>query len=221
MSEKEEDKQQQNVASEVEDKEQQTADAAEAQTKATAKADQATVDDKPAEETVDVPDSDAQPVDNAAADNADSAKLAELQAKIDKMHNDYLLLYADFQNYKKRTLKEKSDLIKSAGESIFVNMLPLIDDVERALQSIDKADAIDGVKEGVELIHNKFTSFLSQNGVKPIEAKDQKFDTELHEAIAQMPAPTPDKKDVVIDCTQKGYTLNDKVIRFAKVVVAK
>lgn len=168
-------------------------------------------------------------VDDAAAETDKKADetdevdndLAELQKKCDTLHNDYLRLYADFDNYKKRTLKEKSDLIKSAGENIFNNLLPLIDDFERAQKAMDGATDVESVKEGVNLIYNKFISFLSQNGVKQIETEGKEFNTDFHEAIAKIPAPTDELKGKVVDCTQKGYTLNEKVIRYAKVVIGE
>lgn len=148
-------------------------------------------------------------------------EIDELKQKCETMHNDYLRLYADFENYKKRTLKEKSELIKSAGENIFTDLLPLIDDFERAEKAMKEATEVDAVKEGMQLIYNKFVKFLEQKGVKEIQTEAQGFDTDFHEAIAKIPAPTDDLKGKVIDCTQKGYTLNEKVIRYAKVVVGE
>ncbi|MBO4529168.1 MAG: nucleotide exchange factor GrpE [Paludibacteraceae bacterium] len=150
-----------------------------------------------------------------------TAELESLKEKCETLHNDYLRLYADFDNYKKRALKDKADLIKSAGENIFNNMLPLIDDFERALKAMENATEVSSVKEGVDLIYGKFLNFLSQNGVKPIETEAKEFDTDFHEAIAKIPAPSEDMKGKIIDCTQKGYMLNEKVIRYAKVVVGE
>lgn len=158
---------------------------------------------------------------NAGESTDNKAELDALKEKCETMHNDYLRLYADFDNYKKRALKDKAELIKSAGENIFNNILPLIDDFERALKAMETADNVDSVKEGVDLIYNKFVNFLSQNGVKPIDTESKDFDTDFHEAIAKIPAPTEDLKGKVIDCTQKGYMLNEKVIRYAKVVVGE
>lgn len=146
-------------------------------------------------------------------------KMTELEEKCKKQHDEYLRLYAEFDNYRKRTLKEKSDLIKSGGENVIVGLLPLIDDFERAVKSMEDAYSISAVKEGVSLIYNKFQSFLQSQGVKEIETEGQPFDTEFHEAITTIPAPSEDMKGKVMDCTQKGYTLNEKVIRYAKVVV--
>jgi molecular chaperone GrpE len=128
---------------------------------------------------------------------------------------------AEFDNYRKRTLREKADLIKSGGESALTALLPVVDDFERALQTIRAAENIDAVKEGIEFIYNKFISYLSQQGVKPIETEDKPFDTGLFEAVATIPAPADDKKGKVLDSVQTGYMLYDKVIRHAKVVVGE
>lgn len=149
------------------------------------------------------------------------AELETLKEKCETMHNDYLRLYADFDNYKKRALKDKAELIKSAGENIFNNILPLVDDFERAMKAMENATEVASVKEGVDLIYGKFLSFLSQNGVKVIETEAKDFDTDFHEAIAKIPAPSEEMKGKIIDCTQKGYMLNEKVIRYAKVVVGE
>ena len=121
---------------------------------------------------------------------------------------------AEFDNYRKRTLREKSELIKNGGESALTHLLPVVDDFERALQNIRSAEDIKAVTEGVELIYSKFMSYLSHQNVKPIDA-------ETSEAVAMIPAPEPDMKGKVLDCVQTGYTLNDKVIRHAKVVVGE
>lgn len=132
----------------------------------------------------------------------------------------YLRLMAEYDNYRKRTIKEKSDLIKNGGEKILIGLLPVIDDFQRALENIDNAKDLDAVKEGVDLIYQKFMSFLAQNGVKPLEALGKPFDSDLYEAVAAVPAQEEDQKGKVIDSIQTGYTLHDKVIRHAKVVVA-
>ena len=149
---------------------------------------------------------------------AESA-LDEMIEKYNKLNDSHLRLMADFENYKKKTGKEKSDLIKYGGETIFINMLPIIDDFERAIAHLPEGD--DPVKEGVLLIHSKFIKFLEQNGVKPIETADATFDTDYHEAVTMFPAADESQKGKIIDCTQKGYMFHDKVIRFAKVVVAQ
>lgn len=145
----------------------------------------------------------------------------DLQQKCDDLNDKNLRLMAEFDNYRKRTLKEKADLIKNAGERIFKDMLPLIDDFERAIQAMDATDDVTAVKEGVELIYNKFITFLNSNGVQTIPTENEAFDVDVHEAITTFPAQTEEMKGKVIDCTSKGYTLNDKVIRFAKVVVGE
>ncbi|MEG0948036.1 MAG: nucleotide exchange factor GrpE [Bacteroidales bacterium] len=148
-------------------------------------------------------------------------RCAEMEKKYNDMHNDYLRLMADFDNFRKRTLREKADLLKNGGEGALKNLLPVIDDFERALSALESSDDINAVKEGVELIYNKFKGYLEANGVKEIPATGEDFDTEIHEAITTFPAPTPEQKGKVIDCMTKGYKLNDKVIRFAKVVVGE
>lgn len=150
-----------------------------------------------------------------------TAEIEELQAQIEKQKDDYIRLMAEFDNFRRRTLREKADLIKTGGESCMKAILPVIDDFERALQAVEKSDDIDALKEGVNLIYNKFRSFLNSNGVKEMETIGEEFDPDKHEAIAQIPAPAPEQKGKIIDCTQKGYTLNDVVIRFPKVVVAQ
>lgn len=148
-------------------------------------------------------------------------KKDSLEAKYKELNDSYLRLMAEFDNYRKRTLREKADLIKSGGESVLVNLLPVVDDLERAMETIRSADNVEAVAQGVELIYNKFHNYLNQQGVKPIEAVGQPFDTELFEAIAIVPAPDPAVKGKVIDSMQTGYLLHDKVIRHAKVVVAE
>lgn len=145
----------------------------------------------------------------------------ELKKKYDELNDSHLRLMAEFDNYRKRTLREKSELIKNGGESALTHLLPVIDDFERALQNIRSAEDIKAVTEGVELIYSKFISYLSHQNVKPIETVGKPFDAETSEAIAMIPAPEPDMKGRVLDCVQTGYTLNEKVIRHAKVVVGE
>lgn len=147
-------------------------------------------------------------------EKTDAEKLAE-------MNDKYLRLAAEYDNYRRRTLKEKMELSKTAGEDILVNILPVVDDFERGLDNIDKAKDIEAVKEGVQLIYNKFKDFLKQRGVKEIEAKETEFDTDMHEALTKIPAPTEELKGKVVDVIEKGYYLNDKIIRFSKVVVGE
>ncbi|BAX79562.1 nucleotide exchange factor GrpE [Labilibaculum antarcticum] len=148
-------------------------------------------------------------------------ELEELGIKLQEMNDKYVRLSAEFDNYRKRTLKEKMELTKSAGEKILINVLPVMDNFERALQSIDATKDVDAIKEGVHLIYGNFKEFITQNGVKEIEAVNQAFDTDIHEAITKIPAPTKKMKGKVVDCVEKGYFLHDKVIRFAKVVVGE
>ena len=141
-------------------------------------------------------------------------KLAELQDR-------YLRLSAEYDNFRKRTLKEKIDLQKSANENLLGAILPVADDFDRAMLSVDDAKDIKAVKEGMKLISGKFNGFLNQQGVKEIEAVNKEFDTDLHEAITKIPAPSKKLKGKVVDVVQKGYYLNDKVLRFSKVVIGE
>ena len=148
--------------------------------------------------------------------------LAALQKKYDELNDAHLRLMAEFDNYRKRTLREKAEMIKSAGESVLVNLLPLIDDLERGLKSAEETTDIVAVKEGLALIYSKFLNFLKQNGVTPIDTSNHcDFDTTFHEAITTIPAPSEELKGKIIDSVQKGYMLRDKVIRFAKVIVGE
>jgi len=159
----------------------------------------------------------------AAANESDkmAVELAELKSKYAELNNSHLRLMAEFDNYRKRTLKEKADLIKNGGESTILRILPVVDDFERAMNATKNTTDINAVKEGIELIYNKFGEFLKQNNVTAIETENSEFNTEFHEAITTIPSPTPDMKGKIIDCIQKGYLLNEKVIRFAKVVVGE
>jgi molecular chaperone GrpE len=144
-----------------------------------------------------------------------------LEKSLEQKNDQYLRLHAEFDNYRKRTLKEKMELTKSAGESLLINILPVIDDFERAMKAMETATEIAPVKEGIDLIYKRFSDFIKMNGVKEIDATGKDFDTDLHEAITKIPAPTEEMKGKVVDVIQKGYTLNDKVIRFAKVVTGE
>lgn len=156
------------------------------------------------------------------------SKKDKAHEQIEKLENDladlkdrHVRLQAEFDNFRKRTLKEKTELIKSGGESVLMNIIPVVDDLDRALASFADVEEENPFKQGVTLIYNKFQEFLKQNGVKEIEAKEKDFDTDLHEAIVKIPAPTEEMKGKVVDVVQKGYQLHDKVIRFAKVVVGE
>ena len=148
-------------------------------------------------------------------------EIEELRNQLNETNDKYMRLSAEFDNYRKRTLKEKMELTKSAGEKILLNVLPVMDNFERALKSVDESNDIKGVKEGIHLIYTNFKDFMIQQGVKEIEAKNLAFDTDLHEAITKIPAPSKKMKGKVVDCVEKGYFLNDKVIRFSKVVVGE
>ena len=149
------------------------------------------------------------------------AEVEKLQAEQEEMKDKYLRLSAEFDNYRKRTMKEKAELILNGGEKAFKAILPVIDDMERALATMQKATDVDAVKEGVDLIYNKFIQILGQNGVHAIDTKEQELDTDFHDAIAIIDAPSEELKGKILDCVETGYTLNDKVIRHAKVVVGK
>ncbi len=149
------------------------------------------------------------------------AKLAELTERCVELADKNLRMMAEFDNFRRRTAKEKIELQKTAGERIFLDMLPLVDDFERAKAAMQQTEDIESLRQGIDLIYNKFLTFLEKNDVKQIDTTDADFDTDFHEAITQFPAPTPEQKGKVIDCTQKGYTLGDKVIRYAKVVVGE
>ncbi len=148
-------------------------------------------------------------------------KLEDLGYKLAEMNDKYLRLSAEFDNYRRRTLREKMELTKTASEKVLVNILPVIDNLERALVSIQETDDIKALEEGVSLIYTNFKDFIKQQGVKEIEAKEQVFDTDFHEAITKIPAPNDELKGKVVDVIEKGYTLNDKVIRFSKVVIGE
>ena len=148
-------------------------------------------------------------------------ELEKAQEEIEEQKDKYLRLSAEFDNYRKRTLKEKAELILNGGEKSLGSILPVVDDFERAIKTMETATDVNAVKEGVELIYNKFMAVLAQNGVKVIETKDQPLDTDFHEAIAVIPAPSEGQKGKILDCVQTGYTLNDKVLRHAKVVVGE
>ena len=138
-----------------------------------------------------------------------------------ELQNKYLRLSAEFDNYRKRTLKEKMDLQVSAREDILVSILTVVDDFERGMESVESATDIDAVKEGLKLIYTKFSGFLSQQGVKEIKAVGKKFDTDLHEAITKIPVESKKKKGKVVDVVEKGYTLKEKVIRYSKVIIGE
>ncbi len=146
-------------------------------------------------------------------------QLEAANAEIASLKDQLLRKIAEFDNYRKRTIKEKTDLILNGGEKTIITILPVIDDLERALKNMKSADDVNAVLEGVELIYKKFMDILAKQGVSIIETKEADFDVDVHEAVAQLPAPTPELKGKVMDCTLTGYKLNEKVIRHAQVVV--
>ena len=148
-------------------------------------------------------------------------KIAALQAELEKSQKEYLFLMAEFDNYRKRTVKEKAELIKNGGEKAMLGLLPVIDDFERAIDAIDKSSDVEGLKEGVDLIYNKFMKSLESQQVKPMESTGTDFDADIYEAVTTFPAPDESMKGKVIDTVQKGYTINEKVLRHAKVVVGQ
>ena len=146
----------------------------------------------------------------------------QLTAKLAEANDKYIRLAAEFDNYRRRVAKEKLDLISTAGEDVIKGLLPVLDDCERALQVLNSStdtEAAKAAKEGTELIYNKLMGYLKSKGLAPIEAVGKELDTDFHEAVAQFPVQEPEKKNKIFDVTQQGYTLNGKVIRFAKVVV--
>lgn len=148
-------------------------------------------------------------------------KAAELDAKVKELNDKYLRLYSEFDNYRKRTLKEKADIIKTASEEVFKAILPIIDDFERAMKANESVEDIVALKEGVGLIYNKFKNTIQQKGLQPLECIGEVFNPDLMEAITEIESQEESQKGKVIDQVEKGYKLGDKVIRFAKVVVAK
>ena len=153
-------------------------------------------------------------------ENDDPEKvIAELKEQLEYQKKEYAFKLAEFDNYRKRTLKEKADLIKNGAESAMRDLLPVVDDLERALEAINKGGDLDSLKEGVGLIYNKFVKYLESQHVTAIDSTGKDFDTDVHEAVTMFPATDPSMKGKVIDTAVKGYMINDKVLRFAKVVV--
>lgn len=169
-------------------------------------------------------DESAEQIENDEMAQIDSLckQLAEEKEKTEKEKKEYLFLMAEFDNFRKRTLKEKGEIIRNAAESAMKGLLPIVDDFERGLEAVKSSTDAQAVKEGMELIYNKLIKYLGQNGVKAIESTGATFDPELHEAIAMVPVDDESQKGKVIDTPTKGYTINgDKVLRFAKVAVGQ
>jgi molecular chaperone GrpE len=148
-------------------------------------------------------------------------ELEQVKLQLEESKKEYMFLMAEFDNFRKRTIKEKADIIRNATERAMKDLLPVVDDFERGLLAMAETTDAEAVKEGMELIYNKFIKYLDQNGVKAIDSTGADFDTELHEAIAMIPATDESQKGKVIDTVMKGYTINDKVIRHSKVAVAQ
>ena len=184
------------------------------------------------EETEELNDTPVEETDNQAEEPTEGASetkeqetetdpLTKAQAEIEELKDKYLRSVAEFDNYRKRTLKERAELILNGGEKVIAAILPVIDDMERAMENGDKTDDPEVLREGMTLIHQKFLKILEAQGVSKIETEDADFDTDIHEAVAMVPGMGDDKKGKVIDCLQQGYKLNDKVIRHAKVAVGQ
>ena len=150
-----------------------------------------------------------------------TVQIEELGEKLAEISDKHIRLQAEFDNYRKRTLNEKMELMKSGGADILESLLPVMDNFERAIDAGSKTDDIEAVKEGINLIYNSFKDYLTKKGIKPMDATGKPFDTDFHEALTKIPAPSEDLKGKVVDVIEKGYTLNEKVIRFAKVVVGE
>ena len=164
--------------------------------------------------------------ENKAEDAGDEVaelgkKIESLEKELENSKKEYLFLMAEFDNFRKRTLKEKSEIIKNGAENAMRDLLPVIDDFERALKTIDENGELESLKQGVDLIYSKFMKYLERNGVKPTDSTGKEFDTELHVAVTTFPAADESQKGKIVDTVQTGYTLNDKVLRHAKVVVGQ
>jgi len=174
------------------------------------------------EETEVKNDTEQQPETEQSANETEAPnREAELEAQVAAINDKFLRLYAEFDNYRRRTAKQQLDMQRTAGSETIRAVLPVLDDFERAIESNQKIEDPETLKQGFELIYNKFKSTLEKSGLKEIEAKEQPFDTDLHEAITNIPAPTDELKGKVVDVVEKGYYLNDHVIRFSKVVVGQ
>lgn len=180
------------------------------------------------EEEVIVDDVNATEAENREADQevADAAVSAEdevekLKSELEKEKKEYLFLMAEFDNFRKRTLKEKSELIKNAAEFAFKGLLPIVDDFERALKASEGSEDANTMREGMELIYKKLKKYMEQNGVKEMDPDDREFDADKHEAISVVPVPDENQKGKILDTVEKGYMINDKVLRHAKVVVGQ
>ena len=174
------------------------------------------------EEVLDTEENESQAAEETLDENARlQNELDAARAEIEKEKKEYLFLMADFDNYRKRMMREKSELLKNAGERVLSGLLPIVDDFERGLAATDNASDADAIRQGMDLIYQKLVKYLESQGVKAMDTDGVDFDADLHEAIATIPAPSPELKGKVLDTTQKGYMLNDKVLRHAKVAVGE
>ncbi|MBO0951405.1 nucleotide exchange factor GrpE [Fibrella forsythiae] len=178
------------------------------------------------DESVPQPDNSTEPITTEEAEVINGGVTDEVTepaeaigSELAVMKDKYLRLYADFENFRRRTAKEKLELISTASEGLMVTLLPVVDDFERAMQALDSTTDVAAAKEGINLIYSKLTKVLENKGLKPMTSKGEPFNADLHESVTQFPAPTEDLKGKVIDEIEKGYLLNDKVIRYAKVIV--
>lgn len=197
-------------------------DGAAAKSEEQSKQNKTAADEEP--QTMDVLDTEEAADEEETLAEAGAVNLAEeldaARQQIEKDKTDYLMLMADFDNYRKRMLREKADLLKNAAERTLLDLLPIVDDFERGLAA-SKDENADAVRQGMELIYNKLIKYLEAKGVKPIETTGETFNADIAEAIAMIPAPSEDLKGKILDTTQKGYMINDKVLRHAKVVVGE
>lgn len=185
---------------------------------------QASIHEENTDENVTITDDFAGDTEDTQAEqevNTLEGQLAKVQAELDSKSKEYLFLAAEFDNYRKRTLKEKAEIIKNGGENVLKGLLPIVDDFERGLKAAESDSDAKSVLEGMTLIYNKLIKFMESMGVKSMNTTGESFDPDLHEAIAQVPAPSEDMKGKVLDTVQKGYMINDKVLRHAKVAVAQ
>lgn len=183
-------------------------------------AESAPIDEQQVEQPV-APDNASATEQPAAHDDAATAPHDDFEAKYNDLNDKHLRLMAEFDNYRKRMMRERADLIKNASERVVVELLPIIDDFERSLKAMETAADVAAVTDGVNLIYQKILTLLKQQGVTVIETENQPFNEERHEAVTTIPAPTEELKGKIVDCVQKGYQMNDKVIRFPKVVVGQ
>lgn len=181
----------------------------------------AEVNEKTQQDTEETVDTQEQTPEDNTKEPTEEDKIKQYEEQIAELKDKYLRQAAEFDNYRKRIIKEKSELILNGGENVINSLLPVIDDFERALANIEKSEDTETLKTGVELIYQKLLKALEANGLKAIETNNADFDTDFHEAVAMIPAPSDDFKGKVVDCVQKGYKLNDKVIRHAKVAVGQ